>query len=62
MSTVRLTEAARTVTSNINCNSEAENISDCYKLPNSYSLSVRDRNQVAGLICSTFNAYFHTDL
>ncbi len=39
MSTVRLTEAARTVTSDINCNSEAENVVDCYK-SNSLSMHI----------------------
>ncbi len=53
MSTVQLTKSAATVTSDIDCSNEDQNVLDC--LP--HSLSAQYTDQVAGLICSTFNAY-----
>ena len=47
-------ENAETVTEKINCNNEAEKFIDC--LPSSI-LDISERNQVAGLICSTFFAF-----
>ncbi|XP_064397908.1 neurotrypsin-like isoform X3 [Halichondria panicea] len=47
-STVRLTEDAETVTSDVNCNSGDKNLRDC--LPD--SLSTGHNDEVAGLICN----------
>ncbi len=53
MSTVQLTKSAATITSEIDCSNEDQNVLDCLTHP----LSARNTDQVAGLICSTFNAY-----
>ena len=54
MGTIQLMGNARTVTEEIDCDAEAENLRDC--LPDVLD-GLDDRRQVAGLICSSFNTY-----
>ena len=51
MGTIQLTGNARTVTEEIDCNDEAENLRDC--LPDVLD-GLHDRRQVARLRCSMF--------